>query len=1650
MTYSQYQDLSGYQGVPEEEEQIPEYLREDYDATKTQPVEVTRNKDGEPEMAPPSAPKNAQETLGKTPTQPEQSQEEKDKDYQASLITEAADWAAEKLLGRSREESEAQRDQGRQRNEAIQQDIDRIDESNSIGYTDKEGNYQPVIATTSKGIARDTVRAVTSGVEKAGQDAIGFANFAGDFVKTRMGLVDPDDEWNNTDHANYRGSERDLVMAQPRSQAGLVARDLVSFVVMQRQLGGATGLNKLTAGKGLINPQRLAADTALGALADFIMDPGDGNASNALIEVFPSLENNPLIAAFAQADDDDEFTRRLKNTIEGGVMGIAVDAAGVGLKGLFNGAKYLIDWVKKNPGKKAIDAPVEVKEAAYKAFYDQLELDLPSEITSTKPPKTLEAHEAFTEISEGDFSRVDQLNAEELRSVVQDYEVTRFISEKDLLKAADPEVSMEAVGEAITTKKLPNGSEIDWIQTKIDPAEEADEVNEYGDLIGQNVVRIDWDIQTATTRLDAQSPELQKLVKDDYTRQRTEGEPTWDELNDAQKDDWAEGMRKEGFGLKEENIGSHGTKLYRQFGEVAKDLKPGTIVQAQAAEDGFGAKGISSAQERRASITTRNKASKAWIKENNDALKEQYLKDIGQTEPEYWDNLDMQAKWDHFEGRGIEGVVPEFVDPKKNELSIREKLYQRAGLSEPNPDGDMFGIVRYRPNGRKVLQPVDFTRPIQEQVDEAIESARQYELNIDWDSAEVRPGKFDRYVEDYENGGNRFRQDYEPYERGSRTTEYPMEKVLAEQAQDANRASFTPSAPSPRLTDNTVRQLTRAGADMDIINRAVKELEEKISPRLRANDPAVVKEAQDQLTKLIKNNLGEDVDLSALTDIKGEGGDAAAYIQQLLGNVVAKSFLKDLSIQMRDFAAEAKEIASTGADANRQYNLMLDRLSATAALQMRDASRRGGALKTLQNNIFGSSADASRAKIEDFQEKVEKLRTKLNQGDPEAAEELNVIAESMVLADGDADLAMSFGAKWAKMVKEDFTVTLYNSYLSGINTQGRNILGNMSNVILKPLQIAMGAHQVGQRRSALAMYGSLFADMYEGLQVTRTAFMDKTTPRRLEGTWQGMDMAKKLENLRASAKNPVQNALYIAKAAQYYMMANPWLQGATRLLSATDDGFKVLSARQRARFDAHMLAIQDGIKFDPDKFETVWSTKYKNGQVEDPTLLAWAQQDTFQEELTGNMAFLAEKVNDSYLLKYIIPFVRTPTNIIKQTGHYIPFGGAVVKGVNDVTDVFGLGRNFLKEYDAVMRGSDPVMKAVYKGREATGTIMFVTGVTMGMNGLITGQGPRDPDKLKAWEEAGNQRHSIKLGGVWVSTRFLGPIGILLSAYADLGMVAATAGAYDNYQDMSMQLIYSTAGALLDQSWLKGMVDSFTAMSEVAMGRREGNWKDSVAMISKTMVPYQAALRAVNNTLKPAVQDYNNSMDKFWAETVPGGKYFFGHERISLRTGEPVYNQGMSALNQFVPFGLKEVQEDPLLNKLVDHGIDFSMEMYDKYRGEQLSAEDLHNLNKYFAQSGVWEDLEGIVMTDSFDETFKEWQSEHKGRPRKDAEWYKEITGRLSKARDWAINEYRRNGKPDGNAFDERIEAIDLQKHLDNTGQYGAAALHQEVIELANP
>ena len=288
--------------------------------------------------------------------------------------------------------------------------------------------------------------------------------------------------------------------------------------------------------------------------------------------------------------------------------------------------------------------------------------------------------------------------------------------------------------------------------------------------------------------------------------------------------------------------------------------------------------------------------------------------------------------------------------------------------------------------------------------------------------------------------------------------------------------------------------------------------------------------------------------------------------------------------------------------------------------------------------------------------------TRVNAGDVEAVEEMKTLTDALVLADGDAELAMNFMSKFFSMTKQNFETTMFNSYLSGLVTHERNFLGNGANVLLKPAQMAMGAVGKPEAKAALSMYSGMWGDLREGFRVARTAFANNVPDRisKMEG-FNNMNMQQKMENLRASAKTPAENAAAKFAAAQYNLLANPWLQGATRMLDAADRGFRVLSARQKLRFDQNMLAMEDGIKFDPSKYDTVWSTKFKDGEIVDEQLLNYAKQDTFQEDLGENMSKVADMINyDPVHAKFVIPFVKTPTNIIKQSAHYVPLAGRVV------------------------------------------------------------------------------------------------------------------------------------------------------------------------------------------------------------------------------------------------------------------------------------------------------------------------------------------------------------------------------------------------------
>jgi hypothetical protein len=274
-------------------------------------------------------------------------------------------------------------------------------------------------------------------------------------------------------------------------------------------------------------------------------------------------------------------------------------------------------------------------------------------------------------------------------------------------------------------------------------------------------------------------------------------------------------------------------------------------------------------------------------------------------------------------------------------------------------------------------------------------------------------------------------------------------------------------------------------------------------------------------------------------------------------------------------------------------------------------------------------------------------------------------------------------------------------------------------------------------------------------------------------------------------------------------------------------------------------------------------------------------------------------------------------------------------------------------------------------------------------------------------------------------------------------MAAQPGNYDTVEKLRSQLIYTTAGALTDQSFLKGLFTGLEGLMDSMSGnpkeQKPGKWQ---ADLLRAMTPYSAALRALSNTLTPGMREYDTEYERYAAEIGLKGILDLGTEKISMRTGEPVVNAGYSALNQFVPFSLKEAREDPLLNKLVDLGVDMPMEMTQKYKGMKLTVEEQNKINAFVAKSPVWDLLEAEINSESFKAEVAFWQNGPQGDdkrdwkpiPREKAQWYVDIKADLTEARNDAIDALRAESVD----FDTKITAIEDRDFHGRRGNYYAA------------
>jgi hypothetical protein len=534
----------------------------------------------------------------------------------------------------------------------------------------------------------------------------------------------------------------------------------------------------------------------------------------------------------------------------------------------------------------------------------------------------------------------------------------------------------------------------------------------------------------------------------------------------------------------------------------------------------------------------------------------------------------------------------------------------------------------------------------------------------------------------------------------------------------------------------------------------------------------------------------------------------------------------------------------------------------------------------IQEQVSGATAEAGRALSQFRMVASSKLpRGRVlrelidNAGGPEKlAEVADKILDLQRVTDDPAKVN-AFALKAMKPKFSDKLVELwYNSLLSGPQTHAVNVLSNSMTAILQlPEQAAaagLGALRRSEDKVRLSEISARAAGLLQGTREGLKAFA------RTMRTGQTFDPVTKVEAVQQEAISGLKGKI---------------LRTPTRTLSAEDELFKAIARRMELSGLAVRKARGEGLKGEA-------LTK----RVEDLTLnptdemleraLDYSRYVTFQRPLGPVGQHVTAITQDLPILKLVLPFVRTPTNIFKFAIERSPAAPIL--------------REWRKDFAAGGASRDLALARMAMG---TGLGMLVT--ELAKQGAITGGGPADDNARELLRADGWQPYSLRIGDRYYSYQRLDPLASTLGVAADL--VETSDYMTEAEREKSAALVTAAIlKNLSNKTWLSGMSDAIQAIEDPD--------RYSSAFLSRLAgsIAVPAVVAQVARTTDPVLREARGPIDRIKSR-VPGmSKTLLPRRDI---WGEEIRSEGGLGPDIMSPVWTSTRRNDPLNNELLSIG-----------------------------------------------------------------------------------------------------------------------------------
>jgi len=317
----------------------------------------------------------------------------------------------------------------------------------------------------------------------------------------------------------------------------------------------------------------------------------------------------------------------------------------------------------------------------------------------------------------------------------------------------------------------------------------------------------------------------------------------------------------------------------------------------------------------------------------------------------------------------------------------------------------------------------------------------------------------------------------------------------------------------------------------------------------------------------------------------------------------------------------------------------------------------------------------------------------------------------------------------------------------------------------------------------------------------------------------------------------------------------------SRLLSAEDEFFKATARRMQLNAISLRMAHAEGLRGDAMTARAAElaknPTEYLSAEADN-----FARYLTFQTELgAGGRGIL--RVLDAWpASRIVVPFVRTPINLMKTTVEHSPFAP------------------LLSEWRAdVKAGGARADVALAKMAVGMGYGMAIA--TAAGYGMVTGAAPADKTERGALEASGWKPFSIRVGDQYIDYRRMDPFSSILGIAATLGQPQTPHG---KPVDLASAFVSGFLGQLTDKTFLTGLSDFVSAASDETGSKLEA-W---VKRFGGSFVPAAASQTAqiidpskrVTETLADTMQSRIPGM----SQDLPAQRDILGDP---LRTFSPI-------------------------------------------------------------------------------------------------------------------------------------------------------------------